>query len=178
MQQTVRQPTCASCPNDLHFEEFVPKKQFGVMMHCGERFCTGGKRARRFKRSDPKIHVPSWCPKRKDPCELRVYTFSSEESRWMHHFLSDRINDPLYPAANHYALAHSMETALSPREFWDRCGQKACEKLLGAGVPMYAVVEIDDGLASVCFYRTPEGMKIAPFFDAARARKNRMEESD
>ena len=49
------------------------------MMHMGERFCTGGKRARKFKRSDPKIYVPDWCPTRKKPCELRVYKRDGEK---------------------------------------------------------------------------------------------------
>lgn len=40
------------------------------MMHMGERFCLGGKKARRFKKRDPAIDVPGWCPRRKDPCEL------------------------------------------------------------------------------------------------------------
>ena len=38
------------------------------------------------------------------------------------------------------------------------------------------VVEIDDGIKPVCFYKTKNGFEIAPFFDTARARKNRKEE--
>ena len=77
MKYTLRCPSCTGCPHDLYFGEAIPKKQFSVMMHCGEHFCTGGKKARRFKRSDPKIAVPQWCPKRKSPCELRVYALKS-----------------------------------------------------------------------------------------------------
>ena len=55
MKYTLRCPSCTGCPHDLYFGEAIPKKQFSVMMHCGEHFCTGGKKARRFKRSDPKI---------------------------------------------------------------------------------------------------------------------------
>ena len=45
--------------------ESLPIKKKGVTMHLGECFCVAGKRARKFKRSDPKIYVPDWCPKRK-----------------------------------------------------------------------------------------------------------------
>lgn len=57
MRGKVYQPMCSGCPHDLYYSGSIPQKQFGVMMHCGEHFCTGGKRARRFKRSDPKIRV-------------------------------------------------------------------------------------------------------------------------
>ena len=40
MKYTLRQPACTGCPHDLYFGEAIPKKQFGVMMHCGEHFCT------------------------------------------------------------------------------------------------------------------------------------------
>ena len=34
-----------------------------------------GKRAREMKKQDPKVYPPSWCPKRKDPIELRLYAY-------------------------------------------------------------------------------------------------------
>lgn len=61
----LRKETCYECEKHLRYMESSPAKQMGVTMHMGERFCTGGKRARKFKRNDPKIYVPSWCPKRK-----------------------------------------------------------------------------------------------------------------
>lgn len=70
----LRKETCYECEKHLRYMESSPAKQMGVTMHMGERFCTGGKRARKFKRNDPKIYVPSWCPRRKIPSELRVYT--------------------------------------------------------------------------------------------------------
>lgn len=74
----LRKETCIGCECELQYTKSIPTKQMGVMMHMGERFCTGGKRARKFKRSDPKIYVPDWCPKRKKPCELRVYCFKNK----------------------------------------------------------------------------------------------------
>ena len=74
----LRKPTCADCPHNLQYMERLPIKKKGVTMHLGERFCVAGKRARKFKRSDPKTYVPSWCPRLKAPCELRIYGFKNQ----------------------------------------------------------------------------------------------------
>ena len=55
----LRKETCYECEKHLRYMESSPTKQMGVTMHMGERFCTGGKRARKFKRNDPKIYVPA-----------------------------------------------------------------------------------------------------------------------
>ena len=116
MKYTLRQPTCAGCPHNLQYGDTIPMKQFGVMMHFGEHFCTGDKRARRFKRSDPKSKVPVWCPKRKTPCELRVYALKSSQDWYMHHLLSNDSNDPVHIPEYRYALVASSEIALRPQE--------------------------------------------------------------
>ena len=67
MCDVLRRPTCSGCPHDLYYSGAIPQRAMGVTMHPGERFCTGGKRARRFKRSDPKIYVPNWCPRNLSP---------------------------------------------------------------------------------------------------------------
>ena len=177
MAYTLRNPSCAECPHNLYFMEPAPRKQHGVMMHCGERFCTGGKRTRRFKRSDPKIAVPSWCPKRKSPCELRVYALKSRQDWLLHVSLADDPNHPLYVSERRYALAVHTETAMTPKEFWDRSQAEPCTDLFDFEVPLYAVVEIDDGLAPAFFYWTSEGFKIIPHFNAGRTKANRREES-
>ena len=174
---TLRRPSCAGCPYDLHFGEAIPKKQFGVMMHCGEHFCTGGKRARRFKRSDPKIAAPQWCPKRKSPCEVRSYSLKSIRDRQMFLCLSADPNDPLYISEYRYALASSTKIELTPQEFWSRCQNEPGTELLDVDIPLYSVVEIDDGLVPAFFYRTVEGFRIVSHFNTAKAKKNRMEES-
>ena len=80
----LRKPTCADCPHNLQYMERLPIKKKGVTMHLGERFCIAGKRARKFKRSDPKTYVPSWCPRLKAPCELRIYGFKNQREWRMH----------------------------------------------------------------------------------------------
>lgn len=177
MKYTLRQPTCTGCPHNLHFGDVFSKKQFGVMMHCGEHYCTGGKRARRFKRSDPKVRVPGWCPKRKNPCELRIYALKSSRDYQMHTLLSADPNDPLYISEHRYALASSARIELTPWEFWKRCQSEPYMELLGVNVPIYSVVEIDDGLAPAFFYRAKDGIEVFRYFDAEKAKGNRMEES-
>ena len=80
----LRKPTCADCPHNLQYMERLPIKKKGVTMHLGERFCVAGKRARKFKRSDPKTYVPSWCPRLKAPCELRIYGLKNQREWRMH----------------------------------------------------------------------------------------------
>lgn len=174
---TLRRPSCVGCPHNLYYGEFTPKKQFGVMMHCGEHFCTGGKRARRFKRSDPKIAVPQWCPKRKSPCEVRIYALKSKQDQQMFLCLSADPNDPLYISEYRYALASSTRIELTPQEFWISCQNEPGTELLDADIPLYSVVEIDDGLIPAFFYRTVEGFRIVSHFNTAKAKENRMEES-
>lgn len=173
MQLAVRKPTCIGCPHDLHYGEFVPKKQFGVMMHCGERFCTGGKKARRFKRNDPKINVPEWCPKRKAPCEVRVYGFKDEDAKTLHYLLCVGADSVAAPSGHRYALKRELHTELQPAEFWSRCAMEPYSDLLGFEVGLYEVLEIDDGLKPAFFYNTGNGLVIEPRFDAEKARKNK-----
>ena len=172
MPDTLRKPTCVGCPHDLHFGEFIPKRQYGVMMHCGEHFCTGGKRARQFKRGDPKVKVPDWCPKRKSPCELRLYGFKDKETEMLHLLLSSGTEGASSPPAHRYALKREMHTELQPAEFWSRCKLEPYSDLLGFEVGLYEVLEIDDGLKPAFFYMTEDGLVLEPYFDAERARKN------
>lgn len=80
----LRKPNCSDCPHNLQYMESLPIKKKGVTMHLGECFCVAGKRARKFKRSDPKTYVPSWCPRLKTPCELRIYGFKNQREWRMH----------------------------------------------------------------------------------------------
>lgn len=173
MKLTVRKPTCVGCPHDLHFLESIPKRQYGVMMHIGEHYCTGGKRARRFKRSDPKVNVPEWCPRRKTPCELRLYGFKDENTETLHHLLCAGMESISTPPGYRYALKHEARTELNPSEFWSRCDMEPYSELLGFEVGLYEVLEIDDGLKPVFFYKTDKGFVVEISFDAETARKNR-----
>lgn len=176
MCDVLRRPTCSGCPHDLYYSGAIPQRAMGVTMHPGERFCTGGKRARRFKRSDPKIHVPNWCPRRKYPCELRVYTFKSTSSWWLHMSLEKDLGRVLPPEGHNYALVESLSTELSPWEFWKRLESKSYLDLLDVTLEPYSVLEIDDGLKPAFFYYVDGGFTLTPLFNAEMARQNKKED--
>lgn len=176
MRDGPRKPVCSGCPHDLYYSDTVPSKAMGVMMHLGERFCTGGKRARRFKRSDPKLYVPNWCPKRKIPCELRVYTFKSADAWWLHISLEKSLGRALAPSASDHALERELTTELSPREFWKRLEFEPYQDILGITLEPYSVVEIDDGLKPAFFYYVNGDFTQVHFFNAEMARKNKKED--
>ena len=55
----------------IHSEP-VPRKVNGAFLQMGSRYCTRGEKIRVFKRSAPKVYVPSWCPRRKEPDRIYV----------------------------------------------------------------------------------------------------------
>jgi len=81
MSDAPRMPTCIGCLHKITHESPIPMKKMGVMMHMGEKFCIGGKRARRFKRSDPKLYAPDWCPSSKEIplCSVPASASSGED---------------------------------------------------------------------------------------------------
>lgn len=176
MKETVRKPTCLGCPHNLYYKDRVPTKQLGVMMHAGERFCTYEKRARKFKGRDPKMYVPSWCPRRKNPCEVRIYTLKSISDQLLHYHLSQDLGGSFSPHAHRYALRAQTHTQLTPKEFWERCCTESSEDLLDTSVHNYEVVEIDDGLAPTYFYKTEWSYTIASYFKAEIAKGNKLED--
>lgn len=172
MRETLYQPMCHDCPHDVHYLNAIPQRMYGVMMHCGEHYCTGGKRARRFKKSDPKTRVPDWCTKRKNPCELRVYALKSTDDWMLHSMLDEGIGKGFSPSANRYALRFEGTTELSPHEFWKRCELEPIDDMLPVQMGLYEVLEIDDGLKPVFFYKDRADFCLERFFDGEQARKN------
>lgn len=102
----LRKPNCSDCPHNLQYMESLPIKKKGVTMHLGERFCVAGKRARKFKRSDPKTYVPSWCPRLKAPCELRIYGFKNQREWRMHRSMRAYLGEDTSPSAFRYAVRY------------------------------------------------------------------------
>lgn len=156
----LRKPTCADCPHNLQYMERLPIKKKGVTMHLGERFCVAGKRARKFKRSDPKTYVPSWCPRLKAPCELRIYGFKNQREWRMHRSMRAYLGEDTSPSAFRYAVRYEGHTDLAPYEFFECCNVKSDDEILGAAVQHYDVVEIDDGIKPAFFYKTEHGYLI------------------
>ena len=54
----------------------------------------------------------------------------------------------------------SSEIELTPQEFWKRCQSEPWTNLLHIEIPLYSVVEIDDGLLPAFFYRAVDGLKL------------------
>ena len=176
MRDGPRKPICSGCPHDLYYSGAIPQKAMGVTMHPDERFCTGGKKARRFKRSDPKIFVPDWCPKRKTPCELRIYTFKSSNDWWLHRRLEKDLGKSFPPEGRSCALVQKRTTELTPREFWKRLEAEPWQDVLGVHLEPYSVVEIDDGLKPAFFYYVDGGFTLLYSFNTEAARKNKKED--
>ncbi len=175
----ISKPVCANCDCYLLYEESMPQRQCGLTMHPGERFCLGGKRGRRFRSSDPKIHVPSWCPKRKTPCELRVYGFKNQNEEDMHTWLSLSLGRAIIPEAGRYAVVHELTTSLTPKAFWEECRyNRGDAELVGVTVPQYHIVEVYDGIRSVFFYKVDGEYQIVRVFDSEKARQNKLERED
>lgn len=119
----LRKPNCSDCPHNLQYMESLPIKKKGVTMHLGERFCVAGKRARKFKRSDPKTYVPSWCPRLKAPCELRIYGFKNQREWRMHRSMRAYLGEDTSPSAFRYAVRYEGHTDLAPYEFFECCNE-------------------------------------------------------
>lgn len=174
----LRKATCSECKSHLHYMENMSVKKNGVTMHFGDRFCMGGKKPRKFGRGDPKIYVPTWCPKRKVPSELRIYGFKSVEQWMLHHDMCEQLDTDISPSAFRYAVAYELHTPLTPREFAKRCNEEPDAETLGVAVHRHYVVEIDDGIKPEFFYKTQNGYVLLGLFDAATARKNVKEDTD
>ena len=69
------------------------------MMRLGDVFCVFGKKARRFKKSDPKLKVPQWCPRRLPMRKLRIYDFQDARARLLHERLCWDLGRDVTPGA-------------------------------------------------------------------------------
>lgn len=178
MSNGPRKPACYECQHDFQYTDVIPMRRQGVMMHMNERFCLGAKKARLFKKRDPQIYVPDWCPRRKSPCEWRVYGFKSSREELLHFSLCQSVSETLFPTEHRYALIREGRTELSPRDFWERCETTPdpTEGILETPMESYQVLEIDDGLEPAFFYKTERGFQYFSTFKAEIARRNKLEE--
>ena len=177
LRNIVISPSCRFCPYHMRYWESVPQKQHGIIMHCGERFCTGKKRARRFKRYELEDDVPNWCPKKKKPCELRIYSLKNVKEWSLHTQACFQQKKAVYPTGSQYTLTGESYIDLDPCAFWDRCDYEWYADLLGVNLQLYEVAEIDDGLRPAFFYMTGKGLVPVTGFDVEAARKDEKEDT-
>ena len=159
---------CSRCPHRLTYLKGEPRQEGYIVLQFGQQYCTAGKKYRMFKKKDPKIYPPNWCPKLKKPCEFRVYDFKDANTWYLHTLLKRK--SP--PDGYQYAVRLSGTVNLTPSAFFSMAKRKGASELLGVMVKIGEIVEIDDGLTSNCFYLTLNGVKYLPYWDTARARKN------
>ena len=170
----IRKPQCANCPHYGYHSGPVAQKVKGAFLRVGSRYCSGGKRIRVFKSSDPKVYVPSWCPCRKSPAELRVYCYKDTNSWYLRHLLEqDGIHST--PSGYEYAVRYEGSTTLTARDFYKEIQRQPIEDILGFQVKNGEVVEIDDGLVPYYFHICGYGADVFTYFDRDMARQNKLE---
>ena len=159
---------CPSCP----YHETV-----GVT-----RYCSGfpkKRKARRFRRSDPRYKPPKWCPRRISPPVCRVYGFKDQESELSAWLLNQDmtsgkgIGQKVSPTvlAYHYKLRLELPLAMTAKQFYeamqfeaDTCAADEVRNQVEYG----EVIEIDDGLKPYYFYFTSFRVIPLPYFDRSR----------
>ena len=175
-EQKIYKPTCLGRPCYLQCEGNLPQKVKGKTLIPGKRYCAGDKRIRTFRAGDPKVYIPSWCPLRKSPYELRIYCIKNGFS-WMVHDLLCRKDKLIYPSPTDYAMRYEGTTDLTAVQFQQELKEHSARELLGVDVHFEEVVEIDDGLKPYFFYFSKKRDKpYVIFFNGEAAQKNELEQ--
>ena len=161
-QKSFAEPGCICC--EAHLD-------YGL-----SRYCTGfrnRKRRKPFRKNDPAYKAPKWCPKRKDPCEYRIYSYADERSAVMARLLeTDEAGDRelVIPLAHRYRVRTEGRAGLSPKAFYEQANAEddASSPLPDESIRTGDVVEIDTGLGQFFFYcAAPHDFRTA-FFDVKR----------
>ena len=176
-QSLIYKPRCSTCPYYGVHSEPVPRKVKGAFLQAGCRYCSGGKKIRVFKSSDPKAYIPSWCPRRKAPAEMRVYCYK-DTNAWYMNFLFEHEGMHRSPFGYEYAVRHECSTELTAKGFYELTEQKLLHDILGFHVWTNEIVEIDDGLKPYYFYVCEHGIEVLTYFDRDSARKNKLDRPD
>ena len=170
----IQKPRCSTCTHRFTYLESISRREGGVNLQFGREYCKGGKKYRAFKKTDPKTYPPDWCPKRKSPCEFRIYTFKDTDAWYLHYM----VNKDAIPSGYQCAVRLSGTVELSPASFYSMLENKTASELLGVEVKSGEIVEIDDGLKPCCFYMKFGDSKYLPQWDVARARENQYRGGD
>lgn len=163
---------CGDCPDCFIYREAVPKKVPGAILQSGGRYCQGGKKTRVFKRRDPKVYPPSWCPKLKRPAEFRIYAYKDSDT-WFRHFILQTNGLTDLPNGPEYAVRVEGNTNLSARNVWEDAKHKSISDILDLSVQNGEVIEIDDGLRPYFFHVKDGEVKVLTCFQRRKARENK-----
>jgi len=173
-KKLIRKPRCQNCPHyGVHSGPYAQKVK-GVSLQVGTRYCAGGKRIKVFKPRDPKKQIPTWCPRRKSPAELRVYCYKDSNTWYLHHLMKSHGIQGL-PSGFEYAVRYEGTVGLTAREFYKQLQQKFVSDILGFHVGVNEIIEIDDGLLPYYFHICGYDTSVLPYFDRDKARRNKLE---
>ena len=164
----IPKPRCIDCEFRLAYYDDSIKYTEGIMPEYGKHYCSFGKRFREFRKKDPKIYPPSWCPKRKMPSEFCIYDFKDSEA-WL---LNRMVKNSSAPPSYRCAVRRSGTTSLSPGEFYREALTSDVSALLEVEVKSGEVVEIDDGLIPYCFYIKHHSVEVLTHWCPEKARRN------
>ena len=142
---TFSTPSCLSCQYRLVIGDIASEA----------RYCTGfgKKKPRRFRRSDPKIKPPRWCPRRLSPPVCRIYGFADKNSELMEFMLRNDLGY-IHPSPHHYKLRMEVPLGMTAKEFFAETEKTYLENILPPEVQVKSgeIIEIDDGFRPYCFY--------------------------
>lgn len=168
MSKTISRPRCIGCEFRYTHLDAKPQMLGGTLLQFGNTYCKVKKKVRMFRPRDPKIYVPSWCPRLKVPAEFRVYAYKDVNTWFLNRDL-----DPKYPPSGHQcAVRVSGVVELSAEAFWEQLEENPPSKLLGVTVHNGGIIEIDDGVKPYFFHVKSMGVAHLPYFRAEDARRN------
>lgn len=171
----VKRAKCTDCEHLAYNNSLNARICNGVFLPVGCRYCTGGKRIRVFKPSDPKTFIPQWCPRHKSPPEIRVYCYKDTDAWYICQLLrGDGIQCP--PEGYRYAVRYESHTPMTAQQFFQSTQEQYVDDILGFHVNCDEVIEIDDGIRPFFFHITEHGVDVLVHFNSKVARKNRLKE--
>lgn len=173
IERKVHKPHCYDCPFLMRYNDSVPKKVKGAFLKYGYRYCTCGKRIREFKPRDPKVYIPSWCPRKKSPAELRIYCYKNDNV-WFLQFLLGAEGISQGPLESDYAVRYEGHTELSASAFHEMTDERSPSDVLGIKVHDKEVIEINDGIVPYYFYLAKPIVVLSISFDGEKSRKNHL----
>lgn len=106
---------CSRCPHRLTYLKGEPRQEGYIVLQFGQQYCTAGKKYRMFKKKDPKIYPPNWCPKLKKPCEFPIYLLNPLETLICQGFPQIKCSSLMYFPLFLPSRAGTRETFYSPQ---------------------------------------------------------------
>jgi len=152
--KTISRSKCSDCEFYYIHGTAEPLKKQGIMMTYNQRYCLFGKNATRFSHSDPKRIIPAWCSRQLRPPMLRIYKFKNMQSHLFH--VTFNMN---FPSAHRYKLCYETQCSMTLEELTKQISTGFDGRVLS----LYEVIEFDDGIRQMFFYKMETGLKPVAF---------------